>query len=337
MSSDPDAGAPVAGAVDDDAPAAAPTSAAATGTLTNPRRVRHRARVRSLRGLLMASPPLLLIAAFTGFPIVLAIAYSLGHTGGLNSTTALIAQHQHVKTEWWGTLGAYREVLTNERFQRDLRVTLLVTVVSTTVVLALALIIALYLRLAGGWAAKALTVVSVVPMFIPVVIASWAVLMFYAPDGFLRSLFAQVGLEGPTFGYTVTAIIIAQVWCSLPFAVLMCASGVQAVPDALIDAARDSGAGLVRTTFSVILPMAFVPIVIAATFTAIGIIGSFTVPYFTGPTAPTMLGVDMANYFTAYNRPQQSIVMAVVVFVAASLIAVTYVWANFRSSKESGA
>ncbi len=285
----------------------------------------------------MASPPVLLIACFVGFPIVLAIAYSLGHTGGLNSTTALIAQHQHTKTQWWGTFGAYQEMFANERFRTDLGVTLLVTAVSTTVVLFLALVIALYLRLVGGWAAKALTILAVVPQFIPVVIAAWAVAMFYAPNGFLRSIFAQFGAEGPSLTNTVPAIIIAQIWCSLPFAVLMCASGVQAVPDALIEAARDSGASLVRTTFSVILPMAAVPIIIAATFTAIGIIGSFTVPYFTGPNAPTMLGVDIANYFTAYNQPQQSIVMAVVVFAAASLIAVTYVWANFRSSKESGA
>jgi ABC-type spermidine/putrescine transport system permease subunit I len=305
-------------------------------TVTARRRIR-RPRSRSLRGLLMASPPLLLVAAFTGFPIVLAVAYSLGHTGGLNRTTALIAQHQHITDQWWGTLGAYREVLTNTRFRRDLGVTVLVTAVSTSIVLVLALVIALYLRLTGGWAAKLLTVLAIVPQFIPVVIASWSVLMFYAPDGFLRSVFAQAGLEGPTFGYTVSGVVIAQVWCSVPFAVLMCASGVQAVPDALIDAARDAGAGLVRTTFSVILPMAFVPIVIAATFTGIGIIGSFTVPYFTGPNAPTMLGVDMANYFTAYNMPQQSIVMAVVVFGAASLIAMAYIWANFRSSKETGA
>ncbi len=295
---------------------------------------RRRVRLGSFRGLLMALPPILLIAMFTGFPIVLAIAYSFGHTGGLNSTTALIAQHQHVATSWWGTFGAYEEVLTNKRFQTDLGVTLLVTVVSTAVVLALALAIALYLRLAGGWAAKALTVLAVVPQFIPVVIASWAVLLFYAPNGFLRSLLAQVGVEGPSFGYSVTAIILGQVWVSLPFCVLMCASGVQAVPDALIEAARDSGASLARTVVSVVLPLAFVPIVIAGTFTAIGVIGSFTVPYFTGPNAPTMLGVDMANYFTAYNQPQQSIVMAVVVFVMASAIAGVYVWANFRSSGE---
>jgi ABC-type spermidine/putrescine transport system permease subunit I len=91
-----------------------------------------------------------------------------------------------------------------------------------------------------------------------------------------------------------------------------------------------------RTIVSVIVPMAAVPIIIATTFTAIGIVGSFTVPYFTGPNSPNMLGVDMSNYFSAFNQPQQSAVMTFTVFLIASGIAALYVWANFRSAKEQG-
>ena len=65
-------------------------------------------------------------------------------------------------------------------------------------------------------------------------------------------------------------------------------------------------------------------------------IGSFTVPYFTGPNSPTMLGVTLTNYFTSFNEPQQSVVMAFTIFLAASGIGAFYVWANFRSAKESG-
>ncbi|MGB4136695.1 MAG: ABC transporter permease subunit, partial [Microbacterium sp.] len=126
------------------------------------------------------------------------------------------------------------------------------------------------------------------------------------------------------------------VWTSLPFAVLMVASGLQGIPDAIIEAARDAGAGFLRIVFSILIPMAFVPIVIAATFTAIGVIGSFTVPYFTGPNSPTMLGVMLTSYFTSYNEPQQSVVMAFTIFIAASAIGAFYVWANFRSAKDQG-
>jgi hypothetical protein len=49
-----------------------------------------------------------------------------------------------------------------------------------------------------------------------------------------------------------------------------------------------------------------------------------------------MLGVEISNFFGSYNRPQQSLVMAFIVFLAASGIAVLYIWSNVKSAKENG-
>lgn len=294
--------------------------------------LRHR-----LGGLALASPPLLLVALFIGFPIVVAVAYSLGHIGGLNATVASIARDQSTVDKWYEfTLGAYRQVFGEARFQRDLVVTVVMSVATTLIVVILAWSIALYVRLRDSLVARLLSALAVVPMFIPVVIASWAILTFYAADGFVRSVAAQLGLQAPVWGYTLTAVLIGLVWTHLPFATLMVVSGVQAVPDALIEAARDAGASMPRTVLNVIAPMALVPTVIAGTFTAIGTLGSFTVPYFTGPNAPNMLGVDMTNYFQSFNQPQSSVVMAVVVFVIAAGFGAVYVWANYRTAADTG-
>jgi len=48
-----------------------------------------------------------------------------------------------------------------------------------------------------------------------------------------------------------------------------------------------------------------------------------------------MLGVEISNFFGSYNRPQQSLVMAFIVFVIASGIATLYVWSNVQSAKEN--
>jgi ABC-type spermidine/putrescine transport system permease subunit I len=284
----------------------------------------------------MALPPVVLLALFVGVPVVLAIGFSLGHTGGLNSTIASIGLNTREATSWWGTAQAYVDVFTDPRFTRDLGVTVGVTVVSTVIVLALALGIALNLRLRGGRLASVFAGLAVVPLFIPVVIASWAILTFYSGDGLVRTVFALVGLTGPTWGYTTVAVVIGSVWTSLPFATLMAISGVQSIPDAMIEAAKDAGASSFAIVTRILVPLSAIPLVIAATFTAIGVLGSFTVPYFTGPNAPSMLGVDISKYFQAFNHPQQAIVMAVVVFVLASGIAFFYVWANFRSAKKEG-
>ncbi len=288
----------------------------------------------STLGFVMALPPILLILFFVGFPVVLALGFTLGFTGGLNSVVSVIGLNVHKAEHWWGTLAAYVEVFTNQQFLTNLLVTILVTLISAAVVLFMAMGIGLFLKLRGGLLANVFTGLAVIPLFIPVVIASWAILTFYSGDGFVRSVFAQFGLQGPAWGHTVVAIVIGSIWTSLPFAVLMVASGLQSIPDAMIETARDAGAGFLRIVLSIMMPMAFVPIVIAGTFTAINIIGSFTVPYFTGPNSPNMLGVELTSYFTSYNEPQQSVVMAFAIFIAASGIAAFYVWANFRSAKD---
>jgi ABC-type spermidine/putrescine transport system permease subunit I len=310
-----------------------------------PGRTQARRRPRSgrLTGLAMASPPIIVVAIFVGFPILVAMAYSLGHIGGLNKTIATIARGQHTVSAWYRmTVGAYADVFTDERFRRDLGVTIVITLISTVAVVVLAWVIAIYLRTAReeqrlrSAVAKILSGLAVVPMFIPVVIASWAMLTFYAADGFIRSVCAQLGFAGPTWGYTLVCVAFGLIWTHLPFATLMITSGVQGVPDSLLEAARDSGAGLLTIVRTVIAPLTLVPTVIALTFTAIGTLGSFTVPYFTGPNAPNLLGVDMVSYFQSFNRPQQSVVMAVVVFAVAAVFGAFYVWANFRSAKDSG-
>lgn len=284
--------------------------------------------------MLMASPPVILIALFIGLPVANAIGMSLGYTGGLNETIASIGRNTHSTTTWAPTTDAWREVLTSERFREDLAATLVITLVATVAVVVIAWVLALYLRLQSSPVSAVLPVLAISPMFIPGVIGAWALLNFWADDGLVGSMFTLFGLTPPGLGFSTPLVVIAQVWGSLPFAVLMITSGVAAVPDALIEAARDAGAGTGRIVWSVIAPLAAMPTVIAATFTAIGIIGSFTVPYLTGPNTPSMLGVSMTRSFQSYGEPQQSIVMAIVVFALASGIGALYVWANWRGARD---
>ena len=290
----------------------------------------------SLLGFLMSLPPVLVLLTFVGFPIFLAFAFSLGHTGGLNQIISIIGQEIYPKDAWWGTFDAYKSVINDSRFPGGLRVTLLITFVSTLIVVLLALGMGIYQRIRGGRLSTVLISLSLVPLFVPVVIAAYAIRTFYDGNGFIKALLTYVGIDFPTLTMTSTAVIIGSVWTSLPFAILMVASGLQGIPDALIETAQDAGASFFRIVRTILIPLAFVPIIIAITFTAIGIMGSFTIPYFLGANQPNMLGVEIAMFFSAYNRPQQSVVMAFVIFAAASVIAVVYVWANVRSAKQSG-
>jgi len=278
----------------------------------------------------------LLVGVFIGLPILIGLTFSLGFTAGPNRVISIIGQQIHKKSHWWGTLQAYSDVLHDSRFRGDLVLTIFVTVLSTTLVLLLALAIALYQRLIGGRKASVLVTLSIVPLFVPVVISAWAIHTFYGGDGFMRTFFSHFGINFPTLTSTPSAIVIGTVWTSLPFAILMISSGLQAIPDALIESAKDCGASSLRVIANILIPLAKTPIIIAGSFTSIGILGSFTIPLFLGPNQPTMLGVEISNFFGSYNRPQQSLVMAFIVFAIASGIAVMYVRSNVKSAKESG-
>jgi ABC-type spermidine/putrescine transport system permease subunit I len=290
----------------------------------------------SCLGLAMALPPVLVITCFVGIPILIAAGLSLGFTGGPNRVIALIGQEIYTKNHWWGTLDGYKSVFKDPRFFGDLKLTLSVTFVSTVVVIVMALGMAIYRRIRGGKLATVLVSLSLVPLFVPVVISAFAIKTFYDGTGFMKTLFSQFGIDFPTLTMTSSAIAIGTIWTSLPFAILMISSGLQAIPDALIESAQDAGASFFRIIHTIMIPLAFVPIIIATTFTAIGIMGSFTIPYFLGANQPAMLGVEIPNFFSSYNRPQQSVVMAFVIFGAASIVAIFYVWANLRSAKQSG-
>jgi ABC-type spermidine/putrescine transport system permease subunit I len=290
----------------------------------------------SLLGFFMSLPPVLVILCFIGGPILLAFAFSIGFTGGPNKIVSLIGQEIYKANNWWGTFDAYKSVFNDSRFPGDFKTTLLISFGATIIVITMALGMALYQRIIGGRLAAILVYLSLVPLFVPVVIAAFAIRTFYDGTGFFKTIFNQFGVVFPTLTLTSWAVVIGTVWTSLPFALLMVSSGFQGIPDALIETAQDAGASFTRIIRTIMIPLASAQIIIAATFTAIGVMGSFTVPYFLGANQPTMLGVEIANFFGAYNRPQHSVVMAFVIFAAASVIAFVYVWVNVRSAKQSG-
>lgn len=282
----------------------------------------------------MVLPPVVLIAVFIGVPIVISITYTLGHLGGPNAAVSAVAQHQVSAGGSLATFGAYAQVLESNQFRQDLVATIVVTVISVAVVLMLAWVIALYARFTTSRLGRIVSSLAIVPLFIPVVIGSYSILEFWGYNGFIKTVASHLGMPGfPSLGQTLAAVVIGEVWVSIPFGVLMISSGLQAVPDDLFEAARDSGASVLQATVRVMVPLNLIPTVIVVCFTGISILGSFTVPYLVGPTSPNLLGPIATETFQSFNEPQAAEVMAMILFVLSILVAVPYLWGTYRSNR----
>ncbi|HET8626038.1 MAG TPA: ABC transporter permease subunit [Thermomicrobiales bacterium] len=303
---------------------AAPTPAAA--------RVPFRWREAAL-GLIMASPPFAVVLLLIALPAIQAALFTLGIVPGNN---VAFSTGMHIISSERPTLEVYRQLLASPFFRADVAITAIVTGWSVVLVLVIGYVLSLYVRFASGWLPNAVRSLYLLPMFIPVVIASYALITFYVQRGELQALLHSVGLGYGEVIYHANGIIIGQVWASIPFAVLMLGSGLDGIPQELIEAAQDVGAGPVRILWRIILPLNLVPALIVATFTFIGVVGSFTIPFLLGPNAPQMMGVAMNAYFVSYQQPQAAAAMAVLTFLACAAAGVIYVWGTSRTGHAAG-
>ncbi len=224
------------------------------------------------------------------------------------------------------SLARYVEMLATVSLHRSVVFTILVTLASVGATFALAYGLALYLRFSRGRVSTLLGALFIIPLFIPTVIASFAMVTFLQNHGYVATLLHYVGVEEmPPLVFNAVGIVLTEVWASIPFATLVLLAGLQGIDDALIDSARDVGAGALKTFGAVILPLNAVATIITVSLLFVGILGSFTIPYLVGGNAPQMMSVVMTNYFTNYLRPDISVALAALSFAIAGLAGAAYV------------
>ena len=283
-------------------------------------------------GLAMVAPPIGVVLLLIVVPAIQATTFSLG----LVPTDNLVfSTGQHLVNSPTPTLAVYRDLLASPFIRDDMWLTVWISLLSVVLVAIVAYVLALYVRFGSGRLPKIVRSLYLIPMFVPVVIASYAAITFYVDRGVLAAILHAFGLAYVSPAYKASGVVITQVWFNIPFAVLMLGSGLDGIEQELIESAHDVGAGFLTVLWRIVLPMNIVPLLIVLTFTFIGVVGSFTIPFLIGPNAPQMMGVAIQAYFSNYNQPQAAVAMAVLLFLIAAVAGVVYVWATGRSNKHA--
>jgi ABC-type spermidine/putrescine transport system permease subunit I len=275
---------------------------------------------------------MLVLVLLIVIPALQATTFSLGLVPSENLT---FSTGQHLIDSQTPTLQVYADLLASPFIRDDLVLTLWISIVSVVLVAIVGYVLALYVRFGSGRLPRIVRSLYLIPMFVPVVIATYAAITFYVDRGVLHSIMTTLGLPYVSPAYKAAGVVITQVWFNIPFAVLMLGSGLDGIEQELIDSANDVGAGFLTVLWRIVLPMNMVPLLIVLTFTFIGVVGSFTIPFLIGPNAPQMMGVAIQAYFSNYNQPQPAVAMAVMLFLIAAVAGVGYVWATSRSNKQA--
>ena len=190
-------------------------------------------------------------------------------------------------------------------YLKDIGFTFAVTVFSTTLSALLAILLAVYLRLHDSPISRLLAGLYKLPIFIPFVVVAQMMNSFLAPHGLLNLALAKLGLidiEHPLQLFNFYGLSFGFTWKMVPFSVLIIHGGFQMIDNSYIEAARSSGARLLRIITRILIPMNGPSIMVALVLVYSQIVGTFTLPYMLiGGKIPTTITVDIAHRITYYT------------------------------------
>jgi putative spermidine/putrescine transport system permease protein len=165
----------------------------------------------------------------------------------------------------------------------------------------LAFPIAFYMAKVASPRVRALLVVAVLmPLWSSylVKVYTWRILL--SSSGLVDWLLNPLGINGPGYGNVATWLVFSYLW--LPFMILPIYAGLERIPNSLIDASGDLGAGAWMTFRRVILPLAFPAVVAGSIFTFSLTLGDYITPTLVSSTQ--FIGnVVYANVGIANNLP----------------------------------
>src|SRR5881392_4112625 len=156
---------------------------------------------------------------------------------------------------------------------RTVRVAGLVTITDAL----LAFPIAFYMAKVASRRARAALVVGILmPLwsFYLVKVYAWRTIL--ASDGVLNWALGPLGIHGP--GYSTTAVWLVMSYLWLPYMIIPIFAGLERIPDSLLSASEDLGAGPGTTFRRVILPLSLPAVVAGSIFTFSLTLGDYITP-----------------------------------------------------------
>jgi putative spermidine/putrescine transport system permease protein len=235
---------------------------------------------RWAKGLLLLAPPLL---AFALVYLAALIALFVSSFWSVNPFTTEI---QHI----W-TLDNYRTIFESHAYRtialRTIKIAAAVTLTDAVLAFPLAYFMA---RLASSRSRTFLFVAVLLPLWSSYLIRVYIWRLILSNDGVLNWSLQKVGLPAANIGYSNWAVWLIFTYVWLPFMILPVYGALERIPESLIEASRDLGAGGAETFRRVILPLALPGVVAGSIFTFSLTLGDYVTPLLAGGSSSQFIG-----------------------------------------------
>lgn len=209
--------------------------------------------------------------------------------------------------------------------------TLKIVVITVVLTAIFAYALATFLRFSKSKIAQIIGSLTLLPRFIPGLVAVQSVLILINDGGVVSRIAKWFGLDfNLGWMYTEKAILFMNLWFNIPFATLIILAALSNVKDSFIESARDAGSNNWEIFTKIMLPLSYKEVIVAMTFVFMSNIGSFTTPYLMGGNNPKMLGIVLFDQFNSYMEYERAAALSVIMFLFCLGSAAVYIWSNLK-------
>lgn len=264
-----------------------------------------------LRLALLIGPPLIVLLGFFIVPLVAMFFLSFSPPQQTNIFPGGIV-----------TIENYIRAFTTTVYSKVIWRTTIITIQTTALVVVVGYTLA-YSIVRFSKLTSALLLLVILPFWTNYIIRMYAWINILQRGGVLDSLLVMFNIIQDPIGYLFTwqAVLVGFVYVWLPLATLPFYATLANMDEDLIEAAKDLGAGPIKTFFTVTLPLTKDGLIAGIILVAIPTFGSFITPKLLGGTNVLMIGMVIEEQFgAAFNWPFGSTLSVIVSIVVVALL-----------------
>jgi len=217
------------------------------------------------------------------------------------------------------TLEHYAKFFTDPDFLVVLWRSLLIALKTTVICLLLGYPIAYFISRSSEKMQNLLVLVITIPMWINMLVRTYAWIGLLSEGGLIQRLLSLVGLGKGELLYTEGAVLLGMVYNFLPFMVLQINTSLCKMDHSLLEASSDLGANLRQTFWKVTFPLSLPGVINGITLVFLPAVSSFFIPKLLGGGQYFLIGNLIENQFITVGEwnfgSAISMIMAVIMML----------------------
>ncbi|BCU81445.1 spermidine/putrescine ABC transporter permease [Polycladomyces abyssicola] len=180
----------------------------------------------------------------------------------------------------------------------------------------------------------------IIPLWVSYLVRAYAWKIVLGQDGILNSFLLAIGvIDKPLeiFLYSPYAVTLALTHIYTPWVLMSIYTSLEHIPQNLIEASKDLGAGRFRTFYKVVLPLSMPGVIAGATFAFVLTMGDFLAPQLLGGTSSMMISNVVYSLFgVANNWPLGSAIGIITLIIVIGILEMAHRLEKKTASFEGG-